>query len=86
MPGSLFACFFKIRFLKRSARTASKYLSANFASVMNINYWAIGATIAAVQGIFLSVVLFSKKENRLPNRLLGVLLLLLAVKIGRAHV
>lgn len=48
---------------------------------MQINIWAIGAVAAAAQGLFLSIILFSKKENRLPNRLLGVLLLLLAVTL-----
>lgn len=48
---------------------------------MNINIWAIGAVAAAAQGVLLSVALFSKKENRLPNRLLGLLLLLLAVTL-----
>jgi len=68
--------------LTRSARVVFKYLSANFASAMNINFWAIGAVAAAAQGVFLSVALFSKKENRLPNRLLGVLLLLLSVTLA----
>src|SRR5690349_25120071 len=48
---------------------------------MNVNLWATGALIAAVQGFFLAIILFSKKENRVPNRILGGLLLLLAVTL-----
>ncbi len=48
---------------------------------MEVSIWAIGAVIAAGQALLLAAVLFLKKENRLPNRLLGVLLLLLAVTL-----
>ena len=45
---------------------------------MPFTFWAILATIAAGQGLFLAVMLFLKKENRLPNRLLAAFLFLLA--------
>jgi len=48
---------------------------------MGTNFWALGAVVAAVQGLFLCFVLFSKKENRLPNRLLGLLLLVLSLTL-----
>ncbi|MFN7118722.1 MAG: helix-turn-helix domain-containing protein [Saprospiraceae bacterium] len=49
---------------------------------MNINFWIILFTIAAAQGYFVATVLFVKKENRVPNRLLGAFLLLLAITLS----
>lgn len=48
---------------------------------MNFTVWALCAIVAAAQGLFLAAILFSKKENHLPNRLLGAMLLLLAVTL-----
>lgn len=49
---------------------------------MTTTVWALCATVAAAQGLFLCLILFLKKENRLPNRLLGLLLLLLAITLS----
>lgn len=43
---------------------------------MYIQIWAIGAIVAAAQGLLLAILLFSIKTNRLPNRILGFLMLL----------
>lgn len=48
---------------------------------MYIKIWAIGATVAAAQGLLLAILLFSIKTNRLPNRILGFLMLLLVVTL-----
>lgn len=48
---------------------------------MIVHFWALAAVAAAVQGLLLSAVLFSRKENRWPNRLLGLLLLLLGLTL-----
>ncbi len=48
---------------------------------MQITAWALCAMIAAAQGTFLAFVLGLKKENRLPNRLLGAMLMLLSVTL-----
>ena len=45
---------------------------------MNFDLYSILASIAAGQGLFLAAVLFLKKENQLPNRILAVFLFLLA--------
>ena len=48
---------------------------------MGINAWAFCAIVAATQGLFFALVLFLKQENRLANRLLGTMLLLLALTL-----
>lgn len=48
---------------------------------MYIQIWAIGAIVAAAQGLLLAILLFSIKTNRLPNRILGFLMLLLVVTL-----
>ncbi len=45
---------------------------------MNFSVWALIAIIASAQGFFLAAVLFTKKENRIPNRIIAALLLILA--------
>ncbi|MFN0173149.1 MAG: helix-turn-helix domain-containing protein [Saprospiraceae bacterium] len=45
---------------------------------MNFNLFAICAIVAAAQALFFVVILFSKEENRLANRILGAMLVLLA--------
>lgn len=48
---------------------------------MKTDIWNILFTIAAAQGYFVATVLFTKKENRVPNRWLGVFVLLLALTL-----
>lgn len=48
---------------------------------MTLHFWAIAAIVAAAQGLLLSVLLFSMKENRLPNRILGLLMSLLVLTL-----
>lgn len=48
---------------------------------MYIQIWAIGATVAAAQGLLLAILLLTIKTNRLPNRILGFLMLLLVVTL-----
>jgi AraC-like DNA-binding protein len=48
---------------------------------MTLHFWAIAAIVAAAQGLLLTVLLFSMKENRLPNRILGLLMSLLVVTL-----
>ncbi|HOY18580.1 MAG TPA: AraC family transcriptional regulator [Haliscomenobacter sp.] len=48
---------------------------------MTLHFWAIAAIVAAAQGLLLAVLLFSIKENRLPNRILGLLMSLLVVTL-----
>ncbi|MBK7869305.1 MAG: AraC family transcriptional regulator [Saprospiraceae bacterium] len=48
---------------------------------MPINAWIILFTIAAAQGYFLVAVLFSKKENRIPNRLLALFLMCMSLTL-----
>ena len=44
---------------------------------MKMTIWALAAAVAAGQGLFLSLFIFAKKENRFPNRIIAVLLLIL---------
>ena len=48
---------------------------------MNLHFWAIAAIVAATQGLLLAILLFSFRENRSPNRLLGSLMLLLVITL-----
>lgn len=48
---------------------------------MTLHFWAIAAIVAAAQGLLLTILLFSMKENRLPNRILGLLMALLVVTL-----
>lgn len=48
---------------------------------MQTALWALCAVVGAAQGVFLAAVLFLKKENRLPNRLLGSMLVLLSITL-----
>lgn len=46
-----------------------------------MNFWILLFVIAASQGYFVALILLAKKENRIPNRLLGLFILLLAITL-----
>lgn len=48
---------------------------------MDFSIWALGAIVAAVQGLFLAAILFVKKVKQLSNMLLAVMLCLLSVTL-----
>ena len=48
---------------------------------MNFSLWALMAAIASGQGFFLATVLFTKRENRNPNRIIAFLLLILSITL-----
>ncbi len=50
------------------------------------NAFQITHIIGAMQGLFLFLVLVMRKENKLPNKILGVLMLLISLNLGAAFI